>query len=64
MKYYLSALLSIFILINLPAQPAWKIVDDKILSPWAAKVSPTSVLPAYPRPQMQRDLWLNLNGLW
>lgn len=64
MKYYLSALLSIFILINLPAQPAWKIVDDKILSPWAAKVSPASVLPGYPRPQMQRDLWLNLNGLW
>jgi beta-galactosidase/beta-glucuronidase len=64
MKYCLFTFLVFVILVNAPAQPAWKIVDDKILSPWAAQVSPASVLPKYPRPQMQRDLWLNLNGLW
>lgn len=31
---------------------------------WAADVDPNNVLPEYPRPQMVRDEWLNLNGLW
>jgi beta-galactosidase/beta-glucuronidase len=31
---------------------------------WADDVSPNNVLPEYPRPQMVRDAWLNLNGLW
>jgi hypothetical protein len=31
---------------------------------WAAQVSPTNVHPEYPRPQLVRPDWLNLNGLW
>ena len=31
---------------------------------WAAEVSPTNALPDYPRPQLVRTNWLNLNGLW
>jgi beta-galactosidase/beta-glucuronidase len=31
---------------------------------WAKDVSPENVLPEYPRPQMVRDSWENLNGLW
>ncbi|HSU54757.1 MAG TPA: glycoside hydrolase family 2 TIM barrel-domain containing protein [Candidatus Dormibacteraeota bacterium] len=31
---------------------------------WAAAVSPTNVHPEYPRPQLARADWLNLNGLW
>jgi len=42
----------------------WKVVPGKITTPWAEKVNPTSTLPEYPRPQMVRDAWLNLNGLW
>jgi len=34
------------------------------LSKWAAKVTPNNVLPEYPRPQMVRRQWMNLNGLW
>lgn len=30
----------------------------------AAEVSPTNALPEYPRPQMVRAGWKNLNGLW
>src|SRR6266550_3889999 len=31
---------------------------------WAKDASPTNVHPEYPRPQMVRDKWTNLNGLW
>jgi hypothetical protein len=31
---------------------------------WAEKVSPANVHPEYPRPQLVRDEWQNLNGLW
>ena len=42
----------------------WKIVPGRITSPWADSVNPASVLPEYPRPQMKRNDWVNLNGLW
>ncbi len=42
----------------------WKPVEGRIMTRWAAAVSPDAVLPEYPRPQMRRDAWLNLNGLW
>jgi ABC-type glycerol-3-phosphate transport system permease component len=31
---------------------------------WAAKVTPENVHPDYPRPQLARENWLNLNGNW
>jgi hypothetical protein len=31
---------------------------------WAKDVSPDKAIPEYPRPQMVRKDWLNLNGLW
>lgn len=43
---------------------AWKPAGDKITTPWAAEVNSLSPLPEYPRPQMVRDSWKNLNGLW
>ncbi len=35
-----------------------------LLTRWAGSVTPTNVLPEYPRPQMVRDQWQTLNGLW
>lgn len=43
---------------------SWKIVEGRITSPWADSVNPASVLNNYPRPQLQRNEWQNLNGLW
>lgn len=48
----------------LHAQEAWKIVPGKITTPWAEKVNPSNTLPEYPRPQLVRADWTNLNGLW
>jgi beta-galactosidase/beta-glucuronidase len=42
----------------------WSPVPGKIQTRWASDVNPDCPLPEYPRPQMTRDLWLNLNGLW
>ena len=34
------------------------------MTKFAADVDPAHVLPEYPRPQMERAAWLNLNGVW
>ena len=46
------------------AQQGWQIVSGKIRSPWADKVDVNNTLGEYPRPQMVRTGWTNLNGLW
>ncbi|QOV91961.1 glycoside hydrolase family 2 protein [Humisphaera borealis] len=46
------------------AQADWKPVGGKLMTRWAKDVSPTNVHPEYPRPQMVRAKWQNLNGLW
>lgn len=43
---------------------AWKMVPGHITSQWAHDVNPENVLNEYPRPQMRRSNWSNLNGLW
>ena len=42
----------------------WKPADGPLKTLWAKDVSPTNALPEYPRPQMVRKDWQNLNGLW
>jgi beta-galactosidase/beta-glucuronidase len=42
----------------------WKPADNPLTTPWTAKVSASAALPEYPRPQMVRQKWTNLNGLW
>lgn len=33
-------------------------------TPWAEDLDPSAPLPEYPRPQLVRDAWQNLNGQW
>ncbi len=42
----------------------WSPVPGRIQTRWAKDVDPECTLPEYPRPQMVRDRWINLNGLW
>lgn len=42
----------------------WKPATNTIMTRWAKEVAPDKVLPEYPRPQMVRPQWQNLNGLW
>ena len=42
----------------------WQPAAGPLKTRWAKDVSPDHVLPEYPRPQMVRKDWLNLNGLW
>jgi len=44
--------------------PDWAPVTGRIMTNWAGQVRPDAVHPEYPRPQMVRSEWLNLNGLW
>src|SRR5579871_4551814 len=42
----------------------WKPASPQLMTRWGASVNPTNVLAEYPRPQMTRPDWMNLNGLW
>ncbi len=46
------------------AQGGWSPKHAAIETRWAKDVSPTNALPDYPRPQLVRKEWTNLNGLW
>ena len=42
----------------------WHPVASRLMTRWGKTVTPENVLPGYPRPQMVRKEWQNLNGLW
>ena len=42
----------------------WQPVEIPISSSFGEVVTPENALPDYPRPQMRRDTWVSLNGLW
>jgi beta-galactosidase/beta-glucuronidase len=48
--------------VSLPGQ--WQAAEAPLMTRWAAAVAPDNVHPEYPRPQLVRDEWLSLNGLW
>ena len=46
------------------AAPTWHKGIPPLATPWTAQVGPANALPEYPRPQLTRDRWQNLNGVW
>jgi hypothetical protein len=59
-----SAVVLIMVSCKMNKSSDWKVKTDKIVTKWANQVNPENVLPEYPRPQMVREKWINLNGLW
>jgi beta-galactosidase/beta-glucuronidase len=61
-----SIITALFSLWFVPAVLAaeWQPAAGPLKTRWAKDVTPDHVLPEYPRPQMVRKDWLNLNGLW
>ncbi|QJR79958.1 glycoside hydrolase family 2 [Alteromonas pelagimontana] len=46
------------------ADAKWSPAPDSMLTQWGEQITPQNAWQQYPRPQMQRDNWQNLNGLW
>ena len=42
----------------------WAPAGDRIKSKWGKNLNPEKIWTEYPRPQLQRKDWMNLNGLW
>lgn len=43
---------------------SWQPAENPLMTKWAKDVDPAAPWPEYPRPQMARKEWKNLNGLW
>lgn len=61
--FILFLLFSVIIQLPVHAQK-WEMKKARIMTPWSENIDPKNVLPEYPRPQMVRDNWVNLNGVW
>jgi hypothetical protein len=48
---------------NTPA-PIWQQAKGSLMTRWTAQATPDHALPEYPRPQLVREKWQSLNGLW
>jgi autotransporter-associated beta strand protein len=47
-----------------PVSLPWQPKQAAMMTDWAQQVNSTNVLAEYPRPQMVRTNWMNLNGVW
>jgi hypothetical protein len=59
-----ALLTAVFAVLQTAISAAWAPVPGHIMTPWAKDVAPDKAWPEYPRPQMVRPAWKNLNGLW
>lgn len=63
-KYALLIIIPFVLMESVKGQNKYKIQATTIQTRWAKNVSPSNALKEYPRPQMVRSNWNNLNGLW
>ena len=64
MRRSLSFVSALAMSTSLASAEPWKPAAAPLMTEWAAKVDPANPLPEYPRPQLVREQWSNLNGLW
>lgn len=59
-----QCLFLLLVLINANNLFAKKAAVDTIITKWGEEINPEKVWQEYPRPQLARNEWMNLNGLW
>ena len=68
MKHPFAAILLVAAVVGCGKKDAdkgtWYPAEIPIQTPWTAEVSPANAHPEYPRPQLVREQWASLNGLW
>jgi hypothetical protein len=62
----LRPLLAVLALLPLagPTRADWKPAEAPLMTRWGKQVTPENAWQVYPRPQLVRNEWANLNGLW
>ncbi|MDR0811771.1 MAG: T9SS type A sorting domain-containing protein [Paludibacter sp.] len=64
-KTIVFILCSLFLVLQANAQTPYQKKTAALMTVWGEQLQATdSILPEYPRPQMVRSQWLNLNGIW
>jgi len=70
MRTLIGAIASMFLAMSaIPATAQTTPVSDSVytsdlMTRWGRDVTPDNAWRSYPRPQLKRERWLNLNGLW
>ena len=62
--FWTFSALCMFALITSINANAWQMKQAPLMTPWAYLVDTNAPLPEYPRPQLVRSNWMNLNGIW
>ena len=64
MRRLLPTILTFALMLTLLPARAWTPAGDRIKTRWAETLTPGNAWRSYPRPQLQRTQWQNLNGIW
>jgi len=65
--FFITSLFTLFVLsvcCTRNTEINWKLAQNPILTKWASDVDPIKPWLQYPRPDMVRNAWINLNGIW
>lgn len=64
MRSICCVLFASLLLSNVSAKDDWRPAKAPLITRWGKSIDPANALPEYPRPQLVRPQWKNLNGLW
>ncbi len=57
-------MIALGVALSSPRANAWQMLQPPLSTQWTSQVNTNTPLPEYPRPQLVRSHWLNLNGIW